>query len=118
MKRYKRYWNGVKIMTFVFCLAVALAYWIVPGVRAGTIPPIGGIIWHVLGPIQLLIANVYRPFAYGIAPATLPWLGLLILLLMTLGSILLLSMVICLPLCFTQQRPSLNDDIEETSAPS
>ncbi|MHC4310673.1 MAG: hypothetical protein ACYSSN_12090 [Planctomycetota bacterium] len=118
MKRQKRYWNGVKIMTCILCPVAALAYWIVPGVRAGTVPPIGGIIWHVLGPIQLLIANVYRPFAYGIAPAATPWLGLVILLLMTLGSILLLSMVICLPLCFFRQRPSVNDGIEETSVRS
>jgi hypothetical protein len=106
------------IMTCILCLVAALAYWIVPGVRAGTVPPIGGIIWHALGSIQLLIANVFRPFAYGIAPATSPWLGSMILLLMTLGSILLISMVICLPLCFFQQRPWVNDDIEETSAPS
>jgi hypothetical protein len=74
--------------------------------------------WHALVPFQLLITNVFRPFAYGIAPATSHWLGLVILLLMTWGSILLISMVICLPLCFPQQRPWVNDDIEETSASS
>ena len=118
MKRQKRYRNGVMIMTCILCLAAALAYWVVPGVRAGTVPAVGGIIWHALGPIQLLIANVFRPFAYDIAPASSPWLGLAILLLMTLGSILLISIVICLPLCFLRQRPSVNDDVEETSAPS
>jgi hypothetical protein len=118
MKRQKRYWNGVMIMTCILCLVAALAYWIVPSVRAGTIPPVGGIIWHALGPIQLLLANVFRPFAYSIAPAASPWLGLVILLLMTGGSILVISMVICLPLRFLQRRPRVNDDIEETSAPS
>ena len=118
MKRQKRYWNGVMFMTCILCLVAALAYWIVPSVRSGSVPPIGGIIWHALGPFQLLMANVFRPFAYGIAPATSPWLGLVILLLMTLGSILLISMVICLPLCFPRQRPLVNDDIEETSVPS
>jgi hypothetical protein len=44
MKRQKRYWNGVMIMTCILCLVAALAYCIVPGVRAGTVPPIGGII--------------------------------------------------------------------------
>ena len=118
MKRQKRYWNSVMIMTCILCLLAALAYWIVPSVCAGTVPPIGGIIWHALAPFQLLITNVFRPFAYGIAPATSHWLGLVILLLMTWGSILLISMVICLPLCFPQQRPWVNDDIEETSASS
>jgi hypothetical protein len=118
MKRQKRYWNGVKVTTCVLCVAAALACWLVPYVRAGTIPPIGGIIWHALGSIQLLIAEVFRPFAYDIAPAGLPRLGLVILLLMTLGSILLISMVICLPLYFFPQRPRVNGDIEETSARS
>ena len=31
--------------------------------------------WHALAPFQLLITNVFRPFAYGIAPATSHWLG-------------------------------------------
>ncbi|MHC4168218.1 MAG: hypothetical protein ACYSWQ_14775 [Planctomycetota bacterium] len=118
MKRQKRYWNGVVIMTGILCLATALAYCIVPGVRGGAVPPIGGIIWHALGPLQLLIANVFRPFAYAIAPASSPWLRSVILLLMTCGSILLISMVICLPLCFPRQRPRVNAEVEETSARS
>ena len=105
MKRHRRYWNGVVIMTCILCLIAALAYWIVPSVRSGTFPPVGGIIWHALAPIQLLIANVFRPVAYGIAPATSPRLGLVILLLMTWGSIVLISMVMCLPLRFGRQRP-------------
>jgi len=105
-------------MTCILSLVAALACWIVPGVRAGNIPPVGGIIWHALGLFQLLIANVFRPFAYGIAPASMPWLGLLILLLMTLAGILLLSMVMCLPLCLPQQWPWPKNDIEQTSAPS
>ena len=111
MKRQKRYWNGVMIMTCILCLVAALAYWIVPSVRDGTVPPVGGIIWHALGPVQLLLANVFRPFAYGIAPATSPWLGSAILLLMTSGSIVLISMVMCLPLCFPRQRPWVKDNI-------
>ena len=118
MKRQKRYWKCVMIAMSILCLAAALAYWVVPGVRGGSVPAIGGIIWHALGPIQLLLANVFRPFAYGIAPASSPWLGSMILLLMTLGSILLISMVICLPICFPWQRPRANDDVEETSAQS
>jgi hypothetical protein len=105
MKRQKTYWNAVMIVTCILCLVAALAYWIVPSVRAGSIPPIGGIIWHALALFELLISNILRPFAYGIAPASMPWLGLVILLLMTLGGMLLISMVICLPLCFLQQRP-------------
>ncbi|KPK36163.1 MAG: hypothetical protein AMJ65_16580 [Phycisphaerae bacterium SG8_4] len=111
MKRQKRYWNGVMIMTCILCLVMALAYWIVPSVRAGTVPPIGGIVWHALAPFQLLIANVFRPFAYGIAPAKSPSLGLVILLLMTLGSSLLISMVMCLPLRFGQPRLWVKDNI-------
>ena len=118
MDRHKRYWNVVMIMTCILCLVTALAYWIVPGVRAGTIPPIGGIIWHALGPLQLLIANVYRPIAYDIAPEATPWLGALILLVMTVGSILLISMVICLPLRYPPQRLFANKDIDETSTQS
>lgn len=118
MKRHKRYWNGVMIMTSILCLVAALAYWIVPGVRAGTVPPIGGIVWHAMASFQLLIANVYRPFAYSIAPATSPWLGSVILLLMTCGSTLLISMVMCLPLRFPQKWPQAYDRKEKTSAPS
>jgi len=116
MKRRRRYWNGVIIMTCILCLVAALAYWIVPSVRAGTVPPVGGIIWHALAPIQLLIANVFRPVAYAIAPATSPSLGLVILLLMTLGSSLLISMVICLPLRFPQPRLWVDGDISASSA--
>lgn len=116
MNGKRRYWNGVTIVTCILCLIAALAYWIVPCVRAGTVPPIGGIIWHALAPIQLLIANVFRPFAYGIAPANSPSLGLVILLLMTLGSSLLMSMVICLPLRFPQPRLWVDGDISAGSA--
>jgi hypothetical protein len=115
MKRQKRYWSGVAIMTCVLCLVAAIAYWIVPSVRAGTVPPIGGIVWHALASFELLIANVFRPLAYAVAPAGSLWLGSLILLLMTCASMLLISMVICLPLCLLQQRPRVNDDMEETS---
>ncbi len=118
MKRQKRYWNGVMIMTGVLCLAAVLANWIVPGVRAGTVPPVGGIIWHVLASFHLLIVNVFRPVAYGIAPGTSSWLGSVILLLMTCGSILLISMAMCLPLCFPQQRPGGDVDTGEASDPS
>ncbi|MHC4432449.1 MAG: hypothetical protein ACYTBS_11480, partial [Planctomycetota bacterium] len=54
---------------------------------------------------------VFRPFAYGIAPANSPSLGSVILLLVTLGSSLLISMVICLPLRFGRQRPWVNGDM-------
>ena len=116
MKRRRRYWNGVIIMTCILCLVAALAYWIVPSVRAGTVPPVGGIIWHALAPIQLLIANVFRPVAYAIAPSNSPSLGLVILLLMTLGSSLLISMVMCLPLRFGQPRLWVDGDMSAGSA--
>lgn len=92
------------VMTCILCLVAALACWIVPGVRGGAVPPIGGMIWHAMAAFQLLIANVFRPCAYGIAPAASPWLRLVILLLMTLGSILLISMVMCLPLRFAEKQ--------------
>ena len=117
MKRQKRYWNAVMIVTCILCLVTALANWIVPGVRSGSVPPVGGIIWHALALFQLLIAHVFRPIAYGIAPAASPWLGLLILLFMTLGSLLLISMLMCLPLYFPQLRLWVNDNREETSTP-
>jgi hypothetical protein len=116
MKGRKSYWNGVMVVTCILCVVAALACWLVPGVRAGIIPPVGGIIWHALGSIELLIADVFRPFAYGVAPASQPWLGLVILLLMTLGSIVLISMVICLALYLLQQRPWGNNDAEGTSS--
>jgi hypothetical protein len=103
-------------MTCILCLVAALACWIVPSVRAGTVPPVGGIIWHALAPIQLLIANVLRPVACAIAPSNSPSLGSVILLLMTLGSSLLISMVFCLPLRFGRPRLWVDGDKSASSA--
>ncbi len=94
----KRYWKFVLILTVAFCLLAALGYWVAPGVRAGTVPPIGGLVWHGLGAIQLLIANTYEPLAARAGDVISPSLRPVVLLTLVVGSALLLSMVLCLPL--------------------
>jgi hypothetical protein len=93
----RSYARFVLVLTVVFCALAALGYWVAPGVRAGAVPAIGGIVWHALGVVQLLLANVYGPVAARVAEATSPRLGVATLLAMTAGSALLLAMAIGLP---------------------
>lgn len=105
MTERSRYWRSVLILTVLFCILAALGYWVAPGVRAGSVPAIGGVLWHLLGATQLLIANVYDPIAARVAEATLPGLRGVVLLVLTVGSALLLAMVIGLPF-YLLGRPS------------
>ena len=100
----KRYWKPVLVLTVVFCIAAALAYWVVPQVRDGTVPALGGLIWHPLGAVQVLIANVYSPIGARVGDATAPALGVVVVLALTAGSALLLAMVLWLPFYLLRKR--------------
>lgn len=114
----KRYWRLVAILTVVFCILAALGYWVAPGVRAGTVPAIGGLVWHGLGAIQLLITDVYGPIARRAGESTAPWLETAVLLALVGGSVLLLSMVIALPFDLIRRhsaRPASSPDVPSSS---
>lgn len=112
----KRYWRLVLILTVVFCILAALGYWVVPGVRAGTVPAIGGLIWHGLGAIQWVIVNRYEPLAARIGEATSPSLRPVALLGLIVGSALLVSMLLCLPFLLIGNRAGPTG--ETTEGPS
>lgn len=92
-----RYWKAVSISTAVLCVAAALAWFVVPSVRAGTVPAIGGLVWHALGALQLLLTRSYAPLAARVGVATSPWVGAAALPALIAVSALLLSLVVCLP---------------------
>jgi hypothetical protein len=94
------------VLTVVFCVAAALAYWVVPQVRDGTVPAVGGLIWHPLGAIQLLLRDVYGPIGARVGDASTPALGTVIVLALTGGSALLVSMVLWLPFYLLRKRPT------------
>jgi hypothetical protein len=102
----KRYWKPVLILTVVFLAVAALACWVVPRVRDGTVPAVGGLIWHPLGAIQLLLTEVYWPIAARAGKATIPAVGVVISVVLTVGSALLLAMVIWLPFYLLHKRRS------------
>lgn len=101
-----RYWRSVLILTVFFCGLAALGYWVAPGVRSGSVPAVGGVVWHLLGTTQLLIANVYGPVAARVAQATTPRLGSVALVVLTAVSALLLAMAIGLPFYLIDRQPS------------
>lgn len=100
----KRYWKPVLILALVFCVTAALAYWVVPHVRDGTVPALGGLVWHALGAIEILIADVYGPMGARVGNATTPALGVVVVLALTVGSALLLSMILWLPVYRLRKR--------------
>ena len=60
-------------------------------------PAVGGLIWHPLGAIRLLLTNVYGPVGARVGDATAPALGVVVVLALAGGSALLLSMILWLP---------------------
>jgi hypothetical protein len=100
----KRYWRPVLMLTLVFCVVAAVAYWVVPQVRDGTVPALGGLIWHPLGAIRLLITDVYGPIGARVGEATAPGLGLAVVLALTGVGALVLSMVLWLPFYLLGKR--------------
>ena len=102
----KRYWKPVIILAVVFLAVTALASWVVPRVRDGTVPAIGGLIWHPLGAIRLLLTEVYWPIAARAGDATIPLVGVVVSIVLTAGSALLLAMVVWLPFYLLRKRPS------------
>ncbi len=97
MDRPSRYWKAVLISTVVLCAVAALAWFVVPGVRSGAVPPIGGIVWHALGALQLLLVGLYAPVVARVGQATNPTVGLAALLTLAGVSALLVSLIVCLP---------------------
>ncbi len=93
MTERSRYWRVVLILTVLFCVLATLGYWVAPGVRTGSVPAVGGVVWHLLGATQLLIG----PIATRVAQATSPRLGSAALVALTGVSALLLAMAIGLP---------------------
>jgi hypothetical protein len=100
----KRFWGPVLTLTVLFCALAAVACAVVPGVRAGTVPAIGGLVWHVLGAIQLLVTNIYGPAAVRVGEATTPGLGVALQVVLTALSALLLSIAIWYPFYLVRQR--------------
>lgn len=100
----KRFWGPVLTLTVLFCALAAVACGVVPGVRAGSIPAIGGLVWHVLGVIQLLVTNVYGPVAARVGEATAPALGIAVQVALTGLSALLLAIAIWYPFYLVRQR--------------
>lgn len=99
-----RYWKAVWISTAVLCAAAALAWFVVPGVRAGTVPAVGGLVWHALGALHVLLIRTYAPLATRVGDATSPALGAASLPGLIAASALLLSLVACLPLRLLRKR--------------
>jgi hypothetical protein len=94
----------VVILTVVFLAVAALACWVVPRVRDGTVPAIGGLIWHPLGAIHLLLTDVYWPLAARAGEATIPVVGVVVSIVLTAGSALVLAMVVWLPFYLLRKR--------------
>lgn len=104
MTEPKRYWIPVVLLTLLFCSLAVFACWIVPGVRDGTVPAIGGIVWHALGGLEMLVTNVYGRIGARVGEATTPVLGLVVRIILTAVSALLFSMVIWLPVYLVRAR--------------
>lgn len=104
MNNPRRYRKAVLISTLALCLASAVAWYVVPGVRGGTVPAVGGMIWHALGPLELLLTRVYAPAAAQLANATAPAVGILFLPAMVAISALLASLLACLPFGLISKR--------------
>ncbi|UCD52138.1 MAG: hypothetical protein JSW27_05775 [Phycisphaerales bacterium] len=100
----KRFWMPVLSLTVLFCALAAVACWVVPGVREGTVPAIGGLVWHALGVIQLLVTNVYGPVAARVGEATTRALGVAVQVALTGLSALLLSVAIWYPFYLVRGR--------------
>ena len=100
----KRFWGPVLTLTVLFCALAAVACGVVPGVREGSIPAIGGLVWHVLGAIQLLVTNVYGPVAARVGEATAPGLGVAVQVVLTGLSAFLLSIAIWYPFYLVRRR--------------
>jgi len=82
----------------------ALACGGVPAIREGAVPALGGIVWHTLGAIPLLVTNVYGPAAAHMKEATTPQLGVAIPVALTGLSASLLPTAICCPFYRVRQR--------------
>lgn len=100
----KRFWGPVLSLTVLFCTLAAIACWVVPGVREGSVPAIGGLVWHVLGAIQLLVTNVYGPVSSRLGQATTSALGTAVQVILTVLSALLLAIAIWYPFYLVRQR--------------
>jgi hypothetical protein len=94
----------VVLLTLLFCALAAFACWIVPGVRDGTVPAIGGIVWHALGGLEVLVKNVFGRIGARVGEATTPALGFVVQIALTAASALLFSMVIWLPVYLVRAR--------------
>ncbi len=99
-----KYRKAVVISTVVLCAIAALAWYVVPGVREGTVPPIGGILWHFLGAFEYMLRNVHAPVAARVGEATAPLLGVVFLLALIAASALVASLVVCLPFRLSRKR--------------
>jgi len=104
MRDPKRFWGPVLSLTVLFCALAGVAYWVAPGVREGSVPAIGGLVWHALGTIQLLVTNVYGPVAARAGEATTPGLGTAVQVALTVLSALLLAIAIWYPFYLVRQR--------------
>ena len=100
----KSYWKPVLTLTVLFCVLAALACWVVPGVREGTVPAIGGLVWHPLGAIQLLVTDVFGPIGARVGEATTPGLGVVVQVALVGLAALLLSIAIWEPFHLVRRR--------------
>jgi len=114
----KRFWGPVLTLTVLFCVLAAVACGVVPGVRAGSIPAIGGLVWHVLGAIQLLVTNVYGPVAARVGEATTPGLGVAFQVALSALSALMLAIAIWYPFYLVRQRSRQAAKVSDAPASS
>ena len=112
----KRFWGPVLSLTALFCALAGIACWVVPGVREGSVPAIGGLVWHALGAIQLLVTNIYGPVAARVGDATTAALGTAVQVILTVVSALVLAIAIWYPFYLVRQRSHRTAGSSDTPA--